>query len=335
MSDKTLTVIIPARNEESNIKECLDSLIQQSYKNLDIIVVNDQSEDKTPEIVKEFQRTYPFIRLIDIKEKPVEWVGKSYALYSGYLESVSPLLLFMDADVRLNKLCIERTLETISNENLDILSYAAFQQCQTIIEYAIQPLVFYFLNIFYPLDGINTNSSGVVACNGIFILIKRELYEQIGTHSAIKSEILEDVELAKRIQSQGGRIKFMFAPDLITVRMYKNIKEIYEGWSKNFFVLLQRSCFKSIELIMVLMLLFWLPLTILIFNISLYLLILPILMLNITYFCYAYSKMGYKLWVGLLFPLGSVLLSIIIINSLVNYKFKGRVIWKNRMYKVK
>jgi chlorobactene glucosyltransferase len=332
---RDLTIIIPARNEEHNIKACLDSLLHQTIENFYIIVVDDNSDDHTSEIVKSYAREYSYISLIKLTEKPSGWVGKNYALYEGACQVSTPYILFLDADVKLAEYCVEFTYNDIKDNNYDLISYAAFQECEGFLECAVQPLVFYILNVVYPFNKVNQDNNQIAACNGIFIFIKNDTYKSIGTHEAVKSEILEDVKLAQLIKENGQKLKFYYAPDLLRVRMYRHFNELYEGWSKNFFALLQYNYFKAILIVFLLLFIFWVPVIAMFLDPALVNFFIPLLLLVIIHFGYVYYKMDYSFLTGLLFPVGSLLVSAIIIQSIINYNIKGQVKWKGRTYTVK
>lgn len=335
MNSTDLCVIIPARNEEDNIKGCLDALMVQTYNDFNIIVVNDQSEDKTEEIVQNFIKQHSRIKLISVDNKPDGWVGKNHALYLGQLKTSTEWILFMDADVRISPDCIEKSCKMLTDKNIDMLSYAAFQECKTIWEKSVQPLMFFILNILYPLKAMLSGESQQVAANGIFMLVKRSIYNIIGTHESIKSIVLEDVELARRVKAAGGKVYFSFEPDLISVRMYQNLNELFEGWSKNFFALLQFSYTKAVLLFVILLMVFWMPFIALISGFWTLYSAFAFIFIECICFSYVCHKMKYKFYVGFLLPVGSTILVIILLNSIISYKFKGKVKWKNRQYKVK
>ncbi|MEW5818783.1 MAG: glycosyltransferase, partial [Cyanobacteriota bacterium] len=304
-------------------------------KDYELIIVNDQSEDATEFIVNNYMDKFPQLQYLKIDKKPDEWVGKNYALNLGQKYSSSEMLLFIDADVRLSEKCLEKSCNLFIDNNINILSYAAYQECKTIYEYSLQPIIFWVLNLLYPLRDISNAKKSVAACNGIFIMIDRQTYLKIGTHEAVKSEILEDVELAKKAKKSGAKIVFSFAPELIKVRMYRNFQEIFDGWSKNIFALCEYSIIKSMLIVLLLLLLFNVPLLLVILGLAKNCIIIFWMIIVILYFMYVYHKMGYSAIVALLFPLGSLILPLIIINSIFRYKVKGSVKWKNRLYKVK
>lgn len=334
MQNPLLTVIIPARNEENNIAKCLDSLLNQSFKDFEIVVASDESTDRTEEIVENYKENNNNIFLLKIQDKPDGWIGKNYALFLGQQYAKGLYLLFLDADVELNEKCLELSLKNLIDSTNDIISYAAFQECKTIIEYAIQPLVFHILNILYPLKKISSNKSNITALNGIFILISRENYELLGTHESVKNKVLEDVEFAKIARRSNLNISFSYAPQLIKVRMYNNFKDLFNGWSKNFYALLGYSKIKSFALFVFLISVFNFPLFLMLFCSSFSVYFLLWLIFLILYFCFVCHIMGYRFYVGFLFPFGSIVLALIILQSLINYTFTGSVKWKNRTYKV-
>lgn len=329
-----LTVIIPVRDEEKNIAKCLDSLLNQSFKDFDIVVVSDESIDRTEEIVENYKETNSNIFLLKIQNKPEGWIGKNYALFLGQQYAKGEFLLFLDADVELNEKCIEITLNSLVGTSVNIISYAAYQECKSLVEYTVQPLIFHVLNNLYPLEKISSNKSKITALNGIFIMISRENYKLLGTHEAIKDKILEDVEFAKIARKQNLNISFSYAPQLIKVRMYDNFKDLFIGWSKNFYALLGYSKIKSFALFVLLNVVFNIPLFLMLLYPSYGLYFSIWLIFIILYFCFVYHKMGYRFYMGFLFPPGSFILSLIILQSFINYVFTGSVKWKNRTYKV-
>ncbi|MGD9580206.1 MAG: glycosyltransferase family 2 protein [Vampirovibrionia bacterium] len=335
MSGLTLSIIVPARNEEDNIANCLSSLIDQTFNDYEVIVISDGSIDKTDEITEKYAKTDSRFSLLRVDEKPSGWIGKNYALFHAQQHAKGTYLLFLDADVVLNRECIEKTIKILLDNNTDVISYAAFQKCKSIVEYAVQPLVFYLLNNLYPLEKISSNNTDVTALNGIFIMLSRKNYDLIGTHEALKDKVLEDVEFAKLAKKCHLKISFSYAPHLISVRMYRNFINLYHGWSKNFYPLLNYSNTKTFSISIALMLTFYLPLIGEYFWVQYNFIFLSWIIILFIYFSYVYHKMGYRFYYSFLYPLGSVILSIIILQSFVNYNFTGNVVWKNRTYKVK
>lgn len=329
-----ISVIVPVRNEERNIAALLDCLLKQTFQELEIIVVDDLSQDSTVEIVNQYSNKDNKIKLVTVSQKPENWVGKTYALYIGQQYAFSDIILFIDADVRLTNNTLEKSYALFRDDKLDVLTYAAYQDCKTIYEYAVQPMVFMLLNAMYPLQEVSKSESDKAACNGIFIMIKKEVYAEIGTHEAVKNQVLEDVELAKLIKKAGYRLRFEFAPDLISVRMYHSLLELVEGWSKNFFALINKSISGLLLLIAFLLMIFPVPFILSLLDYKMILVSGVYISIIFLFLAYVYFKMKYNPLVAVYYPLGACLLIYIILNSAYLYMYKGTVKWKTRQYKV-
>ncbi|MGC8690373.1 MAG: glycosyltransferase [Caldisericum sp.] len=226
--NKKVSVIIPARNEESNLINILEDLKNQTYKPYEIIVVNDESEDKTESIAKQNGA-----KVVSIKEKPKEVLGKPYACLKGFEESTQDLLLFLDADLRLGNDAIEKLLYTYELENA-VISVWPYHEIKTLEENfsfffnfigAISLNNFSLINRFLPIQGLF----------GTCILIDRDTYEKTQGHKNVLKEVVEDLALGKVIAKKGIKIKNFLGRKDIKFRMYKGgFKELLSGWSKNF-----------------------------------------------------------------------------------------------------
>lgn len=328
-----VSIIIPARNEEKTLPRCLESLLNQTYPNKEIIVVDDQSTDRTAEIVKIAVEKDPTLKLIQVSNKPQDWVGKNYALFQGAAVANGDYYLFIDADVTLSPYCIEHSMTSMLENDLDMMSYAAFQECLTFWEKAVQPLVFLLLNLLFPLSKVNDPNASEAAFNGIFILSTAMAYKKIGTHEVVKSSVLEDVELAKKAKALSLKTQFVYRPSLIRVRMYTSLEDIWEGWGKNLFALLNFSYLKATAVIM-LPVLFWGAVILAFwFSVMGIFLLLPLFSLWILVL-YGYGKMGYHASIAAFFPVGCIVLALIALYSVFQYSVKGTVQWKNRSYPV-
>lgn len=224
-----VSVIIPARNEEASLGTCLQSLTQQSDISFEIIVVNDHSTDRTQEIAESF----PGVRVLDAGPLPAGWTGKNNAVATGARDARCPWLLFTDADTLHLPGSLSRALLEAQQRGADMLSYSPEQIAVTFWEMAVLPVVFAELALQYPPSKVSDPNSPAAAANGQYILIKREAYEAIGGHAAVASSILEDVALARAVKASGSKIRFRYAPDAVRTRMYRNFRQLREGWTKN------------------------------------------------------------------------------------------------------
>jgi glycosyltransferase involved in cell wall biosynthesis len=232
----TVSVVIPARNEEACLGACLQSLVSQAGVPFEIIVVDDHSTDRTREIAQSF----PGVRVIDAGPLPQGWTGKNNAVTAGARQSRGEWLLFTDADTVHLPGSLARALAEAQDNNAELLSYSPEQIAVTFWEMATLPVVFAELARQYPPSIVSDPASPIAAANGQFILIRRETYDAVGGHAAVAGDILEDVALARAVKHSGRKIRFRYAPDAVRTRMYRNYRQLRDGWTKNLALLFPR-----------------------------------------------------------------------------------------------
>ncbi|MFI5092604.1 MAG: glycosyltransferase [Candidatus Acidiferrales bacterium] len=233
----SISAIVPARNEEAAIASCIESLALQP-EIAEILVVNDQSTDKTAEIIRSLMPKIAHLRLLETQEVPHGWVGKNNALYLGAKEARSPWLLFTDADAQLLPGAAARALQIAQEKSAALLSFSPEQVTQTWYEKSLIPFVFTRLAKHFSYDAVNNPASPAAAANGQFLLIQRDAYDSIGGHAAVAAEILEDVALAKRAKAAGFRLWFSSGQGIVRVRMYRSFRAMWLGWKKNLYPLI-------------------------------------------------------------------------------------------------
>ena len=231
-----VTIVVPARNEEACLGECLSSLAAQTGVRFEIIVVDDHSTDRTGEIARNFAGG----RVISSGPLPPGWTGKNNAVVAGAREAHGEWLLFTDADTVHLPGSLARALAEAKNERADLLSYSPEQIVVTFAEKAAMPVIFAELAAQYPPAKVRDSNSGVVAANGQYILVRRAAYEKVGGHAAIAEKILEDVALARAFRAATYKVFFRYGADAVRTRMYRNWHELREGWTKNLALLFPR-----------------------------------------------------------------------------------------------
>lgn len=230
---KLVSILIPARNEEKNISDCVSSCLKQTYANKEIIVLDDNSADRTNELLKKFSDK---IQIINGADLPDGWLGKNWACYQLSQEANGEYLLFIDADVRLNEKAVESAINEINFSEAGMLSVFPTQIINSFSEWLVVPLMNWLLLGFLPLILVyKSGNKSFAAANGQFILWRKNIYDLIGGHSAVKSKVVEDMEFVRICKSNGTKVKTLLGGDLIYCRMYSNLKEAVNGFSKNFF----------------------------------------------------------------------------------------------------
>jgi chlorobactene glucosyltransferase len=231
-----LSVVLPARNEAANIERCLRSLMASRYPNLEIVVVDDRSDDGTAEIATRLAGGDQRVLVVRGEDLPAGWYGKPWACWQGFQHTRGSLLLFTDADTWHGPELHGRAVAALQAAEADLLTGMPHQAMETFWERAVQPFFFLFLGIrFQTPERINrsTEPRDAVA-NGQFILVTRDSYERIGGHRAVHDTVIEDLMIAMAYRRAGLKHHFVMMRDL-TVRMYTTLREIIDGWTKNFF----------------------------------------------------------------------------------------------------
>jgi chlorobactene glucosyltransferase len=237
----TLSVLIPARNEEHNIGPCLSAVLQQDYPLLEIIVIDDASTDQTGAIVEDMQRQHRVIQLMKNNGPPPGWAGKPYALHRGVQHARGEYLLFLDADVRISPDCVRRAMRYVVKYDADLTSMLPVFECVRFWEKVVLPIYGEaFLHALIPFAPpwrrLTEHRPVKPAAYGGFILFKRTAYEHIGghAHEQVKRSFNEDMELAGVIEQQGRRATLLFGwPAFLRVRMYLHGRHLWEGVSKS------------------------------------------------------------------------------------------------------
>jgi glycosyltransferase involved in cell wall biosynthesis len=238
-----LTVIIPARNEEECLGACLESLVSQSEevfelgKDWELIVVDDHSTDRTVEIAKGFAG----VTVMEAGKLEHGWTGKNAAIWTAAKGARGRWLLFSDADTVHEPGNLHRAIHEAKKHKVGMLSYSPRQIVQGVAQRSLMPLVFCELALAYPPAKVSDPGQRIAAANGQFLLIEREAYRRLGGHAAVADKVLEDVELAFLAKRRKLGLRFRYAEDAVSTRMYRTTGAMMEGWTKNLALLFDNT----------------------------------------------------------------------------------------------
>jgi glycosyltransferase involved in cell wall biosynthesis len=245
--ERFVSILIPARNEKENIGKLLDNIIDHDYKNYEVIVYDDMSEDTTPEIVKGYAENNKKISCIRGVELPEGWLGKNYACHQLSLKAKGSYFLFLDADVIIEKGLIRNSLGHFKNNRIALLSIFPQQIMVTLGEKLTIPLMNWILVSMLPLILIEyTSNTSLSAANGQFMLFNADIYRKNQWHKKVSGHKVEDIEIVKSIKRKGYIARTVLSNGQIKCRMYKNYKEGIEGFSKNVTAFFGNSIFLTI-----------------------------------------------------------------------------------------
>jgi chlorobactene glucosyltransferase len=235
-----ISVCVPARNEERNIRRCVEALLEQTYSNFEIIVLDDRSTDSTPEILQNLAeaadlRKIP-LSVLSGSDLPQGWAGKPHALTQAAAVARGEWLCFVDADTFVSPDALAAVYAKALETQADLFTIMTRQIMLTFWERAVLPLVMLALSVGFSPRKVNDPRRKDAIANGQFIFIKRSVYEAVGGHAAIKGSIVEDKDMAVLVKGKGYRLVVADGRKVASTRMYTSLSEMWEGWTKNIYL---------------------------------------------------------------------------------------------------
>ncbi len=336
-----VSVLIPARNEEANIKRCLKSLLKQDYPHLEIIVLDDHSSDATYAIASRLAKKDARLKVVKGSKLKKGWLGKSYACWQLSKKAKGSILLFTDADTLHFKDSVSLALASMLAKKCNALSVFSQQIMVTFHERMMVPFGNLMILCFLPL-GLISGTKNPLFCTAIgqFMLFEKKVYQKIGGHKNVRKEILEDIHISKMVKKAGFRFMIFDGNKKLYCRMYKNLKEVIEGYSKvlfaafdyhllhYFMAFILLTCIFVMPFIYLPMALWfdWAPLVV---N-SIIAQVMVIFLIRAIY-ALRFKARGTDI---LLHPVSMVYLLLIAIYSLCRCRYGSGICWKDRTYDV-
>jgi hypothetical protein len=231
-----ISILVAARDEEDNIEACVTSLLDQDYPNLQLIVVDDRSRDRTPAILSRLQRQGGSrLRVVTVRELAEGWFGKSHAMREGVRVSDGDWLLFTDADCRqLSPHTVSIAMGEALTQRTDFLTIIPMLETRTVWERIIQPVCSLVIAFWFMPDRVNNPDKSTAYANGAFMLMSRRCYNAIGGHEPVRNRLNEDIELARLAKAAGMRLRVVENKGLYQTRMYPTLRQAWRGWSRIF-----------------------------------------------------------------------------------------------------
>lgn len=227
-----VTAIIPARNEEADLADCLATVRAQDYPNLEILIVDDRSEDATAAIAGRIADEDHRVRLLTINDLPPGWTGKTHALHVAAAEARGAWSWFLDADTRHAPESLSIVMEYARAQGAALASLVPDMRCATFWEGVVNPLAGIVLMRSYPPFLVNRDDHRLAFANGQYILIERSAYEAAGGHRAVRDRFVEDIYMAKNVKRIGRPIRVALGTEISTTRMYTSLPGVVRGWSR-------------------------------------------------------------------------------------------------------
>ena len=340
-----VSIILPARNEERYIRRCIDSLIKQDYPDFEIVLVNDESSDKTLEIMNEYQNSYPDIKVLSVNRPNDDWIGKNWACYQGYLKSNGNLLLFTDADSYHSENTMSLAVQNINHYDLDAITIMPRLLSYDFFTKVTLPLLTTFMHTkFSPLK-VNNEKSKLGYFFGSYFIIKRDTYEKVGTHESVKHEIIEDGALGKKVKEGNFKLRMVRGERYVQAIWARNSSELSKAMDRLLIPMFKENRLKSTLLSIALFFLMIFPFMMI--PLSLTLSILHPNQLNFVIFLFATMilfilmltnliQISYTLFFNKLYSLGFIIGALIIVSRflvrIVISNRKSVVNWRDRIY---
>ena len=253
-----VSVVVPARNEERNIEEALRSLLALEYDNLELLVVNDRSTDRTGAILDRLAASEPRLRVVHLSELPTGWLGKNHALHFGAEGATGEWLLFTDADIVFEPTSLRRAIGYARQQGLDHLAVGPMTHMPGWLLQSMVATFCYLFSLFArPWDASDAQSTAHIGI-GAFNLVRAEVFRKVGGMKPVAMRPDDDLKLGKLIKLSGYRQEFASGRDMISVEWYPSLWDLIVGLEKNSFAALEYSVGKVLIATTVLLLThFW------------------------------------------------------------------------------
>ena len=233
---ETISVCVPARNEQRNIAACTEAILKQTYPAFEVIVVNDGSSDNTGEILSTLKQQSTRLQVINGAPLPDGWAGKPHALHQAAGLASGGWLCFVDADTLLSPNALSTCFATAMQTGADLLSIITSQVTGSFWERTMLPLVLTGLSVGFSPHRVNGPARREAIANGQFIMIRRHVFDAIGGYARIRDRVAEDKAIAEQVKWNGYRLVLADGRQIARTRMYTTLGEMWEGWTKNIYV---------------------------------------------------------------------------------------------------
>lgn len=338
-----VNIIVPARNEERFIGKCLESIIEQDYPNYSIIAIDDSSTDRTGQLIRNYAQKNRKVIFVEVGSKPDGWAGKNWACYQGYLKSDADLLLFTDADSEYSKSLVSLAVSHVISEGLDALTLIPRLVCIDPWTKFTLPFLSTFLHSRYSPLRVNDPAHRIGYFFGSFYIIKRKVYEAIGTHSGVRNELVEDGALGSRVKKSGFKLKMLRGEHLFSAIWARDFSSLWNGLGRLIIPLYAVSKFKAIAIFLLSFFLFLAPFLVLPYSIAFMesSIITKILFATSSTACVLITasgiveaRAGLKInpLYALAAPLGAVIIAFGFLSGIIKAASKKGVEWRGRDY---
>ena len=339
-----VSVILPARNEEKFIEKCLDSLVEQDYDDYEIIAINDSSNDSTGNLMKKYSEKFPKVIFVDAKPKPDGWMGKNWACMEGYKKASGNLLLFTDADTVHTNSVISLAVSHLLSLELDALTVIPRMLCLDRITKITLPMISTFLHTRFSALRVNDTSKNTGYFFGSFFIMKKSTYDSVGTHEGVKSELVEDGALGRKVKESNFKMRMVRGEHLIDAVWARDSFTLWNALKRLMIPLYLQNARIAVASFFGVLFLLFMPFPILGYSLifsgdsSLVLFVISCIASSLVYLggmLDAAKGLDLKLRYSLFAPVGSFIVVCGFLAGLIQAKSKSAVSWRGRTYHMK
>lgn len=343
-----VSILVPARNEESKIERCLDSLLAQDYPNFELIVIDDRSTDRTGEIIEGYAKRDSRVKYVQGKDAPSGWIGKCNALAHAVGYASGDWYIFTDADTLHAKTSIRDAVAYSISNKIDLMSFVPMQELGSFWEKMVMPTLLSSFVLGDPFHSVNNPRKTRAYAYGQYIICRRSSYDALGGHQSVRDEIVEDHAIARVFKEKGYKILVADGKTMYSVRMYTDLESMWQGWTKNLYSLIDSHVINLVAIIALLNLVLltpfleafavagmWLqadpspllmPLTVLV--------VAQLFVLTLWFRLTGEHRAGTTWWHFFWLPFGSISVTVLQLHAAYLVLSGTKVNWKGRQYTV-
>ncbi len=331
------SVLVPARNEEDTIGKCAGSLLTQDYPDYQVIVLDDNSNDRTWQILQELSARDPRLILLKGKPLPDDWLGKHWACHQLAQVADGELLVYVDADTYHEPGMLRGAAAAIINEKAALISALPRQIAVSWSEVLSIPAFYLGMLCGVPLELTRLQRNPLLfAILGQFLVFRRDAYDAAGGYAAVRCNVVDDIAIGRRIHAMGMKYKLLDGDGLVSCRMYRDFDQVWKGLTKSTFATFNFDPFFLILMWALVLIFFVSPPIVLGIGLAQPQVPMEItvmagiaVILNIVLWTNSHLRFHFPLYLVLIYPLSAVFMTVIALASMV-LTMQGKALWKGR-----
>jgi glycosyltransferase involved in cell wall biosynthesis len=333
LTEPAIAIIIAVRNEEEELEKALNSVCNLNYSNYRLVLVNDRSTDRTPQILESFAQRFSYVTVIHINKLPDGWLGKSHALYQGYLNSREEWLLFTDGDVSFKPDTLTKAISYSITQQLDHLVLLPHIHSRSALFNSVLATFKIMFDLQYRPWAAKNPHSGASIGMGAFNLVRRTAYETAGTHLRFALHPNDDLQLGEHIKSSGHKQDVLYGDEQIQYEWYNSLNAFINGLMKNAFSSVNYSFLKAVINSIAALLFFVLPVPVLLVSgVPQQQYLAAIILISQLALYLLKPALHARWWYVLIIPFAAAVISFIMLKSAILTTLQRGIYWRENFY---